>query len=142
MLSPTFLLPPPNPSANSPRLEKTRRRPSTESIPPYASNAGPETGPNCFCPALLGVHGGVSVGVISDAHVGIEPHPVGFGEGVVGVDEAAFGGFEVVGCEGVGDAAEAEGGGGVEWGGVESDFWWGKGGAVELGIIFFWWEIC
>lgn len=73
------------------------------------------------------MHGGVGVGVISDAYVGIEPYSVGFGERVVGVDEAAFGGFEVVGCEGVGGAAEAEGGGGIEWGGVEGDFWLGKG---------------
>lgn len=29
----------------------------------------------------------------------------------------------MVACEGVGDAAELEGCVGVEWGGVESDFW-------------------
>lgn len=86
------------------------------------------------------MHGGVGVGVISDADVRVEPYAVrwGFGEGVVGVDEAAFGGFKVVGCEGVGDAAEAEGGGGVEGGGVEGDFYCKeRGGAVELGMDFF-----
>lgn len=46
------------------------------------------------------------------------------------MNEAAFGGFEVVGCEGVGDAAEAEGGGCVEGSGVEGDFWFGKGGVL------------
>ena len=38
------------------------------------------------------------------------------------MDKAAFGGFKVVGCKGVGNAAESERGeGGVKWLGIEND---------------------
>lgn len=62
----------------------------------------------------------VGFGVVADPNVWVEPDSASAGLGVVGMDEAAFGGFEVVLREGVGDAAEVEGrrrvveGGGVE----------------------------
>lgn len=45
---------------------------------------------------------------ISDADVWVQPDAFGSGKGVVDVDEAAFGGFDVVFCEGIGDAAEVD----------------------------------
>lgn len=45
-------------------------------------------------------------GTISDADIWVQPDAFGIGEGVVDVDEAAFGGFDMVFCEGIGDAAE------------------------------------
>lgn len=100
-----------------------------EPIAPNPHDTRPERWPlGAPTPApVLVVHGGVGLGVVTHAHVRIQPYPARAREGVVGMDEAAFGGFEVVGCEGVWDAAEAEGGGGVKWSGVESDCWGKRG---------------
>ncbi len=52
----------------------------------------------------------VQVGVaVADTHVRVDPRAQRWGKRIVSMDEAAFGAFHVVGCEGVGDAAEAEG---------------------------------
>lgn len=64
---------------------KSRGQPSTDSVPPDPTDAGPEGRPQC---AL--VYGGVGVGIVTHADVGIQPYPAGTGEGVVGVDETAF----------------------------------------------------
>ncbi len=47
-------------------------------------------------------------GTISDADIWVQPDAFGIGEGVVDVDEAAFGGFDVVFCEGIRNAAEVD----------------------------------
>lgn len=52
--------------------------------------------------------GFVCGGTISDADIWVQPDTFGIGEGVVDVDEAAFGGFDMVFCEGIGDAAEVD----------------------------------
>lgn len=57
--------------------------------------------------------------VIADAHRRVNVDTFGTREVIVVVDEAAFGGFEVLGSEGVGGAAEGEGEGGGEGLGVE-----------------------
>lgn len=46
--------------------------------------------------------------VICDAHAGVDEDTEGLGEGIVGVDEAAFGAFKVRGGEGIVDTTEAE----------------------------------
>lgn len=82
--------------------------------------------------------GSVGVRVVADANVWIQPDAASAGLGVVGVDEAAFGGFEVVLGEGVGDAAEVEGGGRVvEGGGVEGNLRESQG-ELEWGDGLFW----
>lgn len=73
-------------SSYLPRFEKSRSRPSTDSVPPDAPDAGPERRPQC-CTL---VHGGVCVDVVAHADVGIQPYPARTRERVVGVDEAAF----------------------------------------------------
>ena len=70
------------------------------------------------------MHSPISSITIPDANPRVEEHAFGGRERVVGVDEAAFGGFEVGGGEGVGGDAEGErpgGGGGCEGGGGEGD---------------------
>ena len=67
------------------------------------------------------MHGVVSSGTVADANGRVEPDAFGWCERVIGVDEAALGGFEVEGGEGVGDAAEGERVDGCEGGGVECD---------------------
>lgn len=47
-------------------------------------------------------------GAISDANIWVQPDAFGIGERVVDVDEAAFGGFDVVFCEGIGNTAEVD----------------------------------
>lgn len=47
-------------------------------------------------------------GAISDADIWVQPDAFGAGEGVIDVDEAAFGGFDVVFGEGIGDTAEVD----------------------------------
>lgn len=71
---------------------------------------------------MVGVHGVVGSRAVADADGGVEPDAFGGRERVIGVDEAAFGGFEVEGGEGVGDAAEGERVEGCERGGVECDW--------------------
>ena len=69
------------------------------------------------------MYGGIRFGVVAHAHVGVKPYTVEGGQGVVEVDETAFGAFEVVQGEGVRDASELEGVvGGVEGCGVEYDY--------------------
>ena len=63
----------------------------------------------------------VGFGTVADADMGVEPDTMCGSEGIVGVDEAAFGGFEVVTSEGVGDTAELERGGTVKGGGGEGN---------------------
>ncbi len=46
---------------------------------------------------------------VSDTYVGVDPGPQRWCKRVVGVDETAFGAFDMMGGEGVRDAAEAEG---------------------------------
>lgn len=132
--SSNFMRPLLQPSFYLPRFKKSRSRPSTDAVPPDPPDAGPERRPQCCCCCTL-VHGGVCVGIITHADMGIQPHPAGVRQRVVGVDEAAFWGFEVVACERVGDAAELEGSVRVEWGGVECDFFF-KEVTSELGHVF------
>lgn len=85
-------LPPPHPPPHPPLLKPPHRSPPLDPIPPDPLNARSKRRPH-----VRRVHGGVGVGSVSDADVRVQPDAAGEGEGVVGVDEAAFGGFEVVG---------------------------------------------
>ena len=78
----------------------------------------------------------ISVETVSHTDSGVEPDSASGGEGVIDVDEAAFGCFEVVGGERVGDAAEEEGLGGVEGEGGEG--YWGPAGQRLLRYV--WWK--
>jgi hypothetical protein len=46
---------------------------------------------------MSGVNGFVRGSIVADAHVGIQPDAARGRQLIVGVNEAAFGGFEVVG---------------------------------------------
>lgn len=112
-----FLFPLPDPPVDPPPLVERRGEPAAEPVPPHAGDDVPGRGPRGF-----GMHGGVGGRVVADADVGVQPYAVRGGSWVVGVDQTAFGGFEVVPGEGVGDAAKLEAVGAVEGACVEGDF--------------------
>lgn len=65
------------------------------------------------------MHSRVGAGIITDADIGVQPDAVAGTLKVVGVYETAFGAFEVMGCERIGDTAEPKWGGLVEGRGVK-----------------------
>lgn len=78
--------------------------------PPYpAAPPGAVAGLGCRGPGKLG-DGAVRGSRVGDAHRRVDPHPKrgGGGETVVVVDETAFGSFDVVLGQGIGNRTESE----------------------------------
>lgn len=109
------LLPLPLPASQA-RLHdqvlQSHRRPALESVGPDPA----EDVPGGYPRAGGGVRGLVRRGVVADSYAWVEVDAARSRERVVGVNEAAFRALEVVPRQGVGDAPEAETGGGRnEW---------------------------
>lgn len=120
---PPSLLPRPHLRRHSPFPQPPHRQPPPDPILPDPDDEFRHGNPDV--PRVNDVVSGFGVG---DADVRTEIDAVLDGEGVVGVDEAAFGTFEVGSGEGVRDAAELEGVVGVGEGGCVHEYLGDDGG--------------
>lgn len=65
------------------------------------------------------MYGSIGVGIVANTDIGIQPDTLKSALRIVGVDETAFGAFEMMNSKRIGDATKSEWAGSVERRGVK-----------------------